>query len=133
MATRRWTMGVALALVAVLALAVVLGGLGEARQEPGHHAQGRASSPTSAASTTRASTLWRTRASSDAKKQLGIEGRVYISKSAGDYVPNLSTAARQGHDLVIANGFLLGDSLAAVAKRFPDTKFAIIDFPVGRL
>ena len=65
----------------------------------------------------------------DAKKQLGVTGRVFISKSAGDYIPNLSTAARQGYDLVIANGFLMGDSLAAVAKRFPRTNFAIIDFP----
>ena len=64
-----------------------------------------------------------------AKTQLGVEGRVFISKQASDYIPNLSTPARQGYDLVIANGFLMGDSLAAVAKRFPNTSFAIIDFP----
>jgi basic membrane protein A and related proteins len=64
-----------------------------------------------------------------AKAQLGVEGRVFISKQASDYIPNLSTAARQGYDLVIGNGFLMGDSLAAVAKRFPNTNFAIIDFP----
>ncbi|HET9242837.1 MAG TPA: BMP family ABC transporter substrate-binding protein, partial [Gaiella sp.] len=65
----------------------------------------------------------------DAKKRLGVEGRVYISKTAADYIPNLSRAAREGYDLVIANGFLLGDATAAVAKRFPDTKFGIIDYP----
>jgi basic membrane protein A len=65
----------------------------------------------------------------DAKAQLGIQGRVFISKSGGDYIPNLSKAARDGYDLVIANGFLMGDALAAVAKRFPKTNFAIIDFP----
>lgn len=65
----------------------------------------------------------------DAKRELGVQGRVFISKSAGDYIPNLSTPARQGYDLVIANGFLMGDALAAVAKRFPKTQFAIIDFP----
>jgi basic membrane protein A len=64
-----------------------------------------------------------------AKTQLGVQGRVFISKSAADYIPNLSTPARQGYDLVIANGFLMGDALAAVAKRFPKTNFAIIDFP----
>jgi basic membrane protein A len=64
-----------------------------------------------------------------AKAQLGVEGRVFISKQSSDYIPNLSTAARQGYDLVIGNGFLMGDSLAAVAKRFPNTNFAIIDFP----
>jgi len=65
----------------------------------------------------------------DAQKKLGIDGRVFISKSDADYIPNLSTAVNQGYGLVIAVGFLMGDSLAAVAKRFPDTKFAIVDFP----
>jgi basic membrane protein A len=63
----------------------------------------------------------------DAKKKLGIEGRVFISKSNADYVPNLSTAARGGYDLIISVGFLMGDATAAVAKRFPKSKFAIID------
>jgi basic membrane protein A and related proteins len=65
----------------------------------------------------------------NAEKQLGVSGRVYISKTAADYIPNLSAAARGGYDLVVANGFLMGDATAAVAKRFPDTNFAIIDFP----
>jgi basic membrane protein A len=34
---------------------------------------------------------------------------------------------------VIANGFLLGDALATVAGRFPNTSFAIIDFPWAAL
>jgi basic membrane protein A len=62
-----------------------------------------------------------------AQSKLGIEGRVFISKSAADYIPNLSTGATQGYDLVIAVGFLMSDSTAAVAKRFPKTKFAIVD------
>jgi basic membrane protein A len=64
----------------------------------------------------------------DAKKRLGVQGRVFISKSNADYIPNLSTAARQGYNLIISVGFLMGDATAAVAKRFPKTKFAIIDF-----
>ncbi len=64
-----------------------------------------------------------------AKSELGVGGRVFISKSANDYVPNLSTAARNGYDLVIGNGFLMGDAVASVAKRFPDTHFAIVDYP----
>jgi basic membrane protein A len=63
----------------------------------------------------------------DAKRKWGIQGRVFISKSDRDYIPNLSTAARQGYNLIISVGFLMGDSTAAVAKRFPNTKFAIID------
>ena len=68
----------------------------------------------------------------DAQKKLGIDGRVFISKSAADYIPNLTTGAR-GYDLVIGVGFLMGDQLAAVAKRFPDKKFAIVDFPAAAL
>ncbi len=64
---------------------------------------------------------------SDAKKKFGVQGRVFISKSNADYVPNLSTAARQGYGLVIGVGFLMADSIATVAKAFPRTKFAIID------
>jgi len=62
-----------------------------------------------------------------AQTQLKVQGRVFISKSNADYIPNLSTAARQGYNLVIAVGFLMADSLATVAKAFPKTKFAIID------
>jgi basic membrane protein A len=64
----------------------------------------------------------------DAKRKLGIQGRVYISRSGGDYIPNLSSAARTyGANLVIGVGFLMADQVAAVAKRFPNTKFAIVD------
>jgi basic membrane protein A len=68
-----------------------------------------------------------------AQSRLGVKGRVFISKSAADYVPNLSTPANQGYDLVIGVGFLMGDQLAAVARRFPNTKFAIVDFPAAAL
>jgi basic membrane protein A and related proteins len=63
----------------------------------------------------------------DAKSQLGVEGRVLISKSNADYVPNLTTLAQQKYDLVIAVGFLMGGATEKVAGKFPDTKFAIID------
>ena len=64
----------------------------------------------------------------DAKKRYGVEGKVLISRSNADYVPNLTSAVRrEGANLVISVGFLMGDATAQVAKRFPDTKFAIID------
>jgi len=62
----------------------------------------------------------------DAIKKLNVEGRVFISKSSNDYVPNLSTGARS-YDMVIAVGFLMSDTTAAVAKRFPDVRFGIVD------
>ena len=62
-----------------------------------------------------------------AERELGITGRVVETKSAADYVPNMSTLARQGFDLIIGVGFAQGDAIAAAAKKFPDTSFAIID------
>jgi basic membrane protein A len=62
-----------------------------------------------------------------AERQLGIKGDVYQSPSAQDYIPNLSTAARKGADLVISVGFDQAAAIAKVAKQFPDTHFAIID------
>lgn len=62
-----------------------------------------------------------------AKKDLGVEGRVITSKSNADYVPNLSSLAQQKYDLVIAVGFLMAEATETVAKKFPDTNFAIID------
>ncbi len=62
-----------------------------------------------------------------AERELGITGRVVEAKSAADYIPNMSTLARQGYDLIIGVGFAQGDAIAAVAKRYPDTSFAIVD------
>ena len=63
-----------------------------------------------------------------AKAQLGIDTRVLISKSNADYVPNLSTLARQGYDLIVANGFLMAEAVNTVATKFPQAKVAIIDY-----
>ena len=63
-----------------------------------------------------------------AERELGVEGRVVISKREADYVPNLTTLAKQDYDLVIAVGFLMADALDKVAARYPDVKFAIIDY-----
>ena len=63
----------------------------------------------------------------EAETSYGVDGRVLISKSAADYVPNRTSAAKSGDDLVVAVGFLMGDAVASVAKQFPNTNFAIID------
>ncbi|HWN20394.1 MAG TPA: BMP family ABC transporter substrate-binding protein, partial [Gaiellaceae bacterium] len=62
-----------------------------------------------------------------AEEELGIEGRVVESASAADYIPNMSSLARQGYDLIIGVGFAQGDAIGKVAQRYPDTSFAIID------
>jgi basic membrane protein A len=62
-----------------------------------------------------------------AERQLGIKGRVVESRSAADYVPNITSLVRQGYDLIIGVGFAQGDAIATAAKRFPKVKFAIVD------
>jgi basic membrane protein A and related proteins len=69
----------------------------------------------------------------DAESELGAEGRVLISKSNGDYVPNLTTLAQQQFDLTVSVGFLMGEATATVAGKFPNNNFAIVDFPASGL
>jgi basic membrane protein A and related proteins len=64
------------------------------------------------------------------EQELSAEIRPIESRAAGDYVPNLSTLARQGFDVSIGVGFLLADGVNTVARRFPDSNFAIIDYSV---
>jgi basic membrane protein A len=62
-----------------------------------------------------------------AEKRLGIQGRIHEAASAQDYIPNMTSFARQGYDLIIAVGFDQAAATAAVAKKFPNTHFAIVD------
>jgi basic membrane protein A len=68
-----------------------------------------------------------------AESELGVETRVLISNSNGDYVPNLTTLAQQQFDLIIPVGFLMADAVATVAGELPDAQFAIVDFPAAGL
>ena len=67
----------------------------------------------------------------DAKKRFGVTGRVFISKTAADYIPNLSTAARQGYDLVVAIGFLMGDAHGGRREAVPGHEVRDHRLPVG--
>jgi basic membrane protein A and related proteins len=65
-----------------------------------------------------------------AQRQLKIQIRAVESHSAGDYIPNLASLARLRYDAVVSAGFLIAEATATVAKRFPNTQFAITDYPV---
>ena len=65
-----------------------------------------------------------------ARDELGADVRAIESRAAGDYVPNLSSLAREGYDVSIGVGFLLADGVNTVARQFPDENFAIIDYSV---
>ena len=62
-----------------------------------------------------------------AERELGVQGRVIESRSAAEYVPNMTSLVRQEYDLIISVGFAQGDAVNTAAQRFPETKFLIID------
>jgi basic membrane protein A len=64
----------------------------------------------------------------DAERDFGVKMVELISKVEADYVPNLTTAARDPDvQLIVGVGFLLSDALAQVAQRFPNKNFVGID------
>jgi basic membrane protein A and related proteins len=63
-----------------------------------------------------------------AKKQLHVQGKVFITNTAADRKPNLLSAAQKGYGLVIAVGVLYEfGPLDDVAPAFKNTKFAGVD------
>ena len=62
-----------------------------------------------------------------AQSELGVQARVIEAKSTGEYVPNLTSLARQGYDLIIGVGFTEIQAMGNVAKTAPDSHFAIVD------
>jgi basic membrane protein A len=67
-----------------------------------------------------------------AEKQLGVEGRIYVTQTAADRQPNLTSAAQAGYPLVFGVGVLFAfGPLPTVAGAFPTTHFAGIDVAQG--
>jgi basic membrane protein A len=62
-----------------------------------------------------------------AQRELGAQIQVAESKSPADYIPNLASFARRGFDLVVGVGYTEIGAMGSAAKRFPDTRFAIVD------
>jgi basic membrane protein A and related proteins len=68
-----------------------------------------------------------------AERELGVEGRVIESASDTEYIPNHSSLAEEGFDVIIGVGFAQGDAVAQVAQAFPEAKFLIIDYDQAAL
>jgi len=53
----------------------------------------------------------------------------YIETIAStDYEKNITQFAEEKYDVIITVGFMLGDATAAMSKKYPNIKFAIVDF-----
>lgn len=62
-----------------------------------------------------------------AERELGVRARVLQAGGTAGVTRNLGALARHGYDLVIAVGRGTAEPVAAAAKRFPQTRFAIVD------
>ena len=60
-------------------------------------------------------------------QKAGVKGRVIQSHSPSDYIPNLKACVESGAGVTIGVGFLMADSMDAIATSFPNNKFAIVD------
>lgn len=58
----------------------------------------------------------------------GLNFAYVTSASNSDYEKNIETQISEGANLVITVGFLMGDATAAMAKKYPNVKFVIIDY-----
>jgi basic membrane protein A len=63
----------------------------------------------------------------------GATDQVLLSNSDSDYSPNYTTAVNGGSDIIIAAGFLLGDTVKNFAQNHQAIKFAITDDPASAI
>ena len=63
----------------------------------------------------------------EAKAKLGVKTIALESDSSSDYLPNMTTAVREGANIVSAAGYLLAPTEATVAAQFPKVDFTITD------
>jgi basic membrane protein A len=62
-----------------------------------------------------------------AKTELGVETSYYQPSQPADRRTGLRQLAAKGYDLIIGVGFIFSDEIIAMAKDFPNIKFACID------
>jgi basic membrane protein A and related proteins len=68
-----------------------------------------------------------------AQKQLKAKGRIFITNTSQERLPNLETAAKDGYGLVIGVGFNFFQDFGQVDPSFPSTHFAGVDIDHGSI
>ncbi len=63
-----------------------------------------------------------------AAKKLKVEVKYLESQQQADYATNIQEFINEGCDIIITVGFMLGDATKEFAEKYPDQKFAIVDF-----
>jgi basic membrane protein A and related proteins len=68
-----------------------------------------------------------------AQTKLGVKGRIFITNTSQDRLPNLQAAAKDGYGLVIGVGFNFFQDFGQVDPAFPSTHFAGVDIGHGSI
>jgi basic membrane protein A and related proteins len=66
-----------------------------------------------------------------AERELGVRARFVDPVEGSDREAGLRLLAAEGMDLVIGVGFIFSDDLAELAREYPNTKFAGVDFALA--
>jgi basic membrane protein A len=68
-----------------------------------------------------------------AVKDFGVQGRLVLYNPKEGPIPTISSLAQQKYDLIVANPLFQTKEFAALAARFPESKFAMPDVPYQAL
>lgn len=63
-----------------------------------------------------------------AAKAFGIKSAFIETQQPTDYAKNIEQFATAGYDMIITVGFMLGDATKKMAEKYPEVRFAIVDF-----
>ncbi len=63
----------------------------------------------------------------EAAQAAGLDFSYVVAASTSDFEKNIETQVNEGASLVITVGFLMADATAAMAKKYPNVRFAIVD------
>ena len=129
MRVRRWILGVG---VAALAAAIAVAALGSAKAPAAQKAGYKVALVSDVAGfNDNGFNKNQLKGLNRAKSKLGVTAFPIVSHSSSDYQPNYTQAVHDGAQLIIAAGFLLGDTMKQYATQYPNIKFAITDDPVA--
>lgn len=129
MRSKRWILGVG---VAALAAAIAVAALGSAKAPAAQKAGYKVALVSDVAGfNDNGFNKNQLKGLNRAKSKLGVTAFPIVSHSSSDYQPNYNQAVHDGAQLIIAAGFLLGDTMKQYATQYPNIKFAITDDPVA--
>lgn len=63
-----------------------------------------------------------------AVSEFGLKSAFIETQQPTDYDKNIEQFATGGYDLIITVGFMLGDATKKMAQKYPNVRFAIVDF-----